>query len=62
MAAVQPVGNWTRWGSSVVEDAGQHVHYPSNVTLGNLLYFVAAPTLCYQTEYPRTTRALTPSA
>ena len=40
--------------ASQVEDAGQHVHYPSNVTLGNLLYFVAAPTLCYQTEYPRT--------
>ena len=24
VAAVQPVGNWTRWGSSVAEEAGQY--------------------------------------
>ena len=27
--------------------------YPANLTLGNLAYFVAAPTLCYQPSYPR---------
>jgi hypothetical protein len=27
--------------------------YPENITLGNLSYFVAVPTLCYQMEYPR---------
>ncbi|KAJ1942749.1 hypothetical protein FBU59_003109 [Linderina macrospora] len=29
------------------------VAYPKNVTLGNFLYFWAAPTLCYQPSYPR---------
>ncbi|KAI8820258.1 MBOAT, membrane-bound O-acyltransferase family-domain-containing protein [Fimicolochytrium jonesii] len=28
--------------------------YPTNLTLGNLLYFVFCPTLCYQTAYPLT--------
>ena len=30
------------------------VGYPSNITLQNLLYFLIAPTLCYQLNYPRT--------
>ncbi|TPX70152.1 diacylglycerol O-acyltransferase [Spizellomyces sp. 'palustris'] len=30
--------------------------YPLNITLGNLLYFVFCPTLCYQPVYPRTPR------
>lgn len=30
--------------------------YPSNLTLGNMFYFLCAPTLCYQTDYPRSTR------
>lgn len=30
--------------------------YPSNITLSNLLYFMLAPTLCYQPVYPRTER------
>ncbi|RYH19532.1 hypothetical protein EON65_25940 [archaeon] len=28
--------------------------YPANITLQNLLYFLVAPTLCYQLNYPRT--------
>lgn len=30
--------------------------YPSNITISNLLYFMMAPTLCYQPVYPRTER------
>jgi len=30
--------------------------YPSNLNFRNMLYFWAAPTLCYQTSYPRTPR------
>ena len=30
------------------------VGYPSNITLPNLLFFLIAPTLCYQLNYPRT--------
>lgn len=30
------------------------VKYPRNVTLGNLLYFIVAPILVYETGYPRT--------
>lgn len=29
------------------------IHYPSNITALNLLYFWFAPTLCYQPTYPR---------
>ncbi|KAI3652233.1 hypothetical protein MP228_003536 [Amoeboaphelidium protococcarum] len=29
------------------------VQYPDNLTLGNVLYFACAPTLCYQPSYPR---------
>jgi len=28
--------------------------YPQNINLSNLLYFMIAPTLCYQLNYPRT--------
>lgn len=30
--------------------------YPSNLSVGNFLYFLAAPTLCYQPVYPRIPR------
>ena len=29
------------------------IQYPNNVEINNLLYFLAAPTLCYQPSYPR---------
>lgn len=32
-----------------------NVEYPRNINLGNLVYFMVAPTLCYQTSYPCTT-------
>ena len=32
------------------------IPYPANLSLGNLSYFVAAPTLCYQPSYPRSER------
>jgi len=32
------------------------VPYPDNLTFNNILYFWLAPTLCYQTAYPRTVR------
>ncbi|KAL3928558.1 MAG: hypothetical protein SGPRY_002338 [Prymnesium sp.] len=31
---------------------GRRIHYPANVTLPNILYFAAAPTLCYQYMVP----------
>ncbi|KAH9327011.1 hypothetical protein KI387_007189, partial [Taxus chinensis] len=30
------------------------LEYPANINLGNLVYFMVAPTLCYQTSYPCT--------
>jgi len=32
------------------------VTYPHNLTLSDLYYFMAAPTLCYELNFPRTTR------
>ncbi|KAL6078071.1 O-acyltransferase [Balamuthia mandrillaris] len=34
----------------------KHSRYPENVSLSNLMYFLAAPTLCYQPHYPRTSK------
>jgi diacylglycerol O-acyltransferase-1 len=32
----------------------QQLQYPDNLTLGNLYYFMLAPTLCYELNFPRT--------
>ncbi|KAF9281774.1 hypothetical protein BGZ88_011382 [Linnemannia elongata] len=47
---------------TVKKDAEKHggayqyeVHYPQNITPGNIGYFYLAPTLCYQPSYPRST-------
>lgn len=32
----------------------QTVHYPDNLTLYDLYYFIFAPTLCYELDFPRT--------
>lgn len=32
------------------------LRYPANLSLGNLAYFLAAPTLCYELTFPRTAR------
>ena len=37
-----------------VEGVATPVTYPDNLTVANLAYFLAAPTLCYQLNYPRT--------
>ena len=45
-----------KFRSTVADTEGAHEHYPSNVTLRNLAWFLVAPTLCYQLDYPRTAR------
>ena len=45
-----------KYRSTVSDTDGASLHYPSNVTFGNLLWFLVAPTLCYQLDYPRTPR------
>jgi diacylglycerol O-acyltransferase-1 len=32
------------------------LQYPENVALGNMLYYLAAPTLTYQVNFPRSHR------
>jgi diacylglycerol O-acyltransferase 1 len=32
------------------------VKYPDNLNVGDLFYFLLAPTLCYELNFPRTTR------
>lgn len=32
------------------------MQYPENLTYKDLLYFLVAPTLCYELNFPRTTR------
>lgn len=32
------------------------VRYPDNLTVKDMLYFLCAPTLCYELNFPRTTR------
>lgn len=41
---------------AVMPGAGRPLIYPENLTAGNLAYFLAAPTLCYQMSYPRSSR------
>ena len=41
-------------GEPPPEGAPELLRYPENITLANLAYFLAAPTLCYQPVYPRT--------
>lgn len=45
-----------KFSTHIADTEGDSVHYPSNVTLPNLGYFLLAPTLCYQTDFPRTPR------
>lgn len=32
------------------------VHYPDNLNLKDILYYICAPTLCYELNFPRTSR------
>lgn len=48
-------------GNAVLNDSKDHpmaplVEYPDNLTLKDLSYFLLAPTLCYELNFPRTTR------
>jgi len=38
------------------EESEVPVQYPDNITQGNFLYYILAPTLCYQQRFPRTHR------
>lgn len=45
------------WKSSAMEFVyDPPLFYPNNLTLSNLYYFMFAPTLCYELNYPRTKR------
>ena len=37
-------------------DENVTISYPENLTYSNMYYFVAAPTLCYEINFPRTDR------
>lgn len=45
-----------RGSGEALEGIAHPVAYPENITPGNLGYFLAAPTLCYQVAYPRSSR------
>ena len=40
--------------STTGDDKHVDMRYPNNLTTANLYYFILAPTLCYEMEYPRT--------
>jgi len=40
--------------STTADDKQVEMMYPNNLTTANLYYFILAPTLCYEMEYPRT--------
>ena len=42
-----------RGGGGIPEGVEVALRYPENITLRNMAYFVAAPTRCYQSTYPR---------
>lgn len=43
-------------GGEEDEDVSKLVQYPDNLTYKDLLYFLCAPTLCYELNFPRTSR------
>ncbi|KAK1163430.1 diacylglycerol O-acyltransferase 1-like [Acipenser oxyrinchus oxyrinchus] len=54
------VNSWFRQGIQTSSGTGvkneseqEWVMYPNNLTTGNLYYFLLAPTLCYQLNFPR---------
>lgn len=38
------------------DDGGNLVQYPDNLTFKDMMYFICAPTLCYELNFPRTDR------
>lgn len=43
-------------GAEDDEDVAKLVQYPENLSYKDLLYFLCAPTLCYELNFPRTSR------
>ncbi|XP_065164907.1 diacylglycerol O-acyltransferase 1 [Atheta coriaria] len=43
-------------GVDEIDHETQTVQYPDNLNLKDLFYFMAAPTLCYELNFPKTTR------
>jgi len=41
---------------SDIESSPPRVHYPDNLNLSDIYYFIFAPTLCYEMNFPRTQR------
>eukprot|EP00884_Botryococcus_braunii_P001150 jgi/Botrbrau1/11035/Bobra.92_2s0008.1 len=54
-ADLKPGGSAAELHEAGVWNDGK-VHYPDNITLGNLAYFLVAPTLIYQPSYPQSPR------
>jgi hypothetical protein len=44
---------WTKDGSDRMYTPTDPAEYPNNLRVADLAYFVAAPTLCYETRFPR---------
>ncbi|CAK5009200.1 unnamed protein product [Meloidogyne enterolobii] len=56
-AAVLKIGLKREETKKPVNDANNTIaqlQYPNNLTLGNLYYYMMAPTLCYELNFPRT--------
>ena len=43
-------------GETLVEFKGPIINYPDNLTIQNIYYFIAVPTLCYEINFPRSDR------
>lgn len=43
-------------GEKLSTSSAADVSFPDNLTLGNMYYFVMAPTLCYELNFPRSAR------
>ncbi|XP_076055832.1 diacylglycerol O-acyltransferase isoform X2 [Oratosquilla oratoria] len=48
--------DWERRSATMEEAASQLVQYPNNLKLSTLYYFFLAPTLCYELNFPRSSR------
>lgn len=49
-------GTYAASQTNTDQDTVELVNYPENLTFKDLLYFLCAPTLCYELNFPRTTR------
>ena len=49
-------GGYVVYDDVDTKDVPDLVQYPDNLYLNDLLYFLLAPTLCYELNFPRTSR------